>query len=214
MRYNDISVLENMHCSMVFTILTEPQCNILANMTSDQWGFVRRLIIEMILHTDMSRHFEILGRFRTRFTTLNDLNIEKIEDSVFILTVGLKCADLGHSAKSFDLHEKWTKLVCEEFFNQGDMEKNNLMPVSMYCDRENTDIPKSQAGFLRNVCLPLYEIFSNFLRSSLIETNCYEQIKENLNRWEEISRGKSNSVLKIEPPKDEFMVRVVNRKNS
>ena len=214
MRYNDISVLENMHCSMIFTLITEPQCNILGNLLQDEWVFIRKLIIEMVLHTDMSRHFEILGRFRTRFYTLNDLCMEKIDDRVFILTMGLKCADLGHSAKSFELHERWTKLVCEEFFTQGDLEKANGMPVSMYCDRETTDISKSQAGFIKNVCMPLYEVFSGFLQSPIIEQKCFEQLKENLNRWEEASRAKCSSVMKMDGQKEEFLIKVVNRKNN
>ena len=60
----------------------------------------------MILHTDMSRHFELLSRFRTRSVILNDINIDNVEDRAFILAVGLKCADIGHSAKIFPLHEK------------------------------------------------------------------------------------------------------------
>lgn len=39
------------------------------------------------------------------------------------LGCGLKCADLGHSAKSLDLHVKWTEAIQEEFFAQGDLEK-------------------------------------------------------------------------------------------
>jgi len=57
--------------------------------------------------------------------------------------MGLKCADLGHSAKSTELHEKWTSMVCAEFFNQGDIEKRKNLLVSAYCDRDTTDVPKS-----------------------------------------------------------------------
>ena len=60
----------------------------------------------MVLHTDMSRHFELLGNFRTRASILHDINIENIEDRTFILIICLKCADIGHSAKIFPLHEK------------------------------------------------------------------------------------------------------------
>jgi hypothetical protein len=40
-----------------------------------------------------------------------------------LLKIGIKCADIGHAAKEVELHEKWTKMISEEFFNQGDMEK-------------------------------------------------------------------------------------------
>lgn len=214
MRYNDISVLENMHCSMLYTLLSEPECNMLSNIGDDLWKSMRKLIIDMILQTDMSRHFEILGKFRARAVSINDLNIDNIDDRGFVLGIGLKCADLGHSAKTFQLHERWTYLVCEEFFHQGDLEKANDMPVSMYCDRETTDIPKSQNGFLKNVCLPLYEVFSNYLKIDAIQRNCVEQIKENLNRWDEISKNKQYSQVTLIKSKEDFLVKVMTRKNT
>ena len=151
----------------------------------------------MILQTDMSRHFEILGKFRMRANTLKDFNEGNIEDRIAILCMALKCADLGHSTKIFELHERWTRMVSEEFFIQGDLEKTNNMPVSMYCDRETTDLAKSQAGFLKNVCLPLFEVFIRFLRSEKAERDCLQQLEKNLSAWEELSKTKASSVIKI-----------------
>ena len=210
-RYNDSSILENMHCALIFTLMNEPQCDIFMKLSKDVWTSTRKLIIEMVLHTDMSRHFELLGRFRTRSITMNDINLENHDDRAFVLSMGLKCADLGHSAKEFNLHEKWTLLVCEEFFSQGDLEKKNNMPVSMYCDRETTDIPKSQNGFLKNVCLPLYEVYAGFLRSEAIMKACVDQIKENLVKWDDYAktRGDDRNIQKV---KEDFMVRVLSLK--
>jgi hypothetical protein len=210
-RYNDISVLENMHCSMIYTILSEPQCNILEHISIEQWNSVRKLIIEMVLYTDMSKHFELLGRFRTRVSSLHDLNLDSVDDRLFILCIGLKCADIGHSAKTFSLHEEWSLLIMEEYFRQGDLEKQNKLPVSMYCDRETTDIPKSQNGFLKNVCQPLYEIFTTFLNSDIITYKCLEQMKENITKWDEISRNKQEKSLASDV--EQFMVKVINRKD-
>lgn len=112
----------------------------------------------MILETDMMKHFEILGRFRARAINLADLTVDNQDDKILILSMGLKCADIGHSSKILELHEKWTALVCEEFYRQGDIEKQRKQQVSMYCDRDTTDLPKSQAGFIKNICLPLYDV--------------------------------------------------------
>lgn len=60
----------------------------------------------MILETDMVRHFEILGRFNTRANNLIDLNLECHDDKILVLSMGLKCADIGHTSKPLDLHEK------------------------------------------------------------------------------------------------------------
>jgi 3',5'-cyclic-nucleotide phosphodiesterase len=104
--------------------------------------------------------------------------------------MGLKCGDLSHSAKVIELHEKWTNLVCEEFFNQGDIEKQRNLPVSMYCDRDTTDIPKSQAGFIKNICLPLFETWCSFLKSDIINQSCLENLKKNLRHWEDKSKSR------------------------
>jgi hypothetical protein len=81
----------------------------------------------------------------------------KKSDKIFNVKMALKCADLGHTAKELDVHLKWTKKVTDEFFTQGDLERSRGVAISMYCDRDTANIPKSQSGFIANVCLPLYE---------------------------------------------------------
>jgi hypothetical protein len=182
--YNDRSVLENMHISKIYSILQKEPCNIFSNLSENDWQVCRKIIIEMILETDMSRHFESLGKFRTRSSSIGDIDLEKPEDKLFVMSMAIKCGDIGHSAKITELHEKWTFLVCDEFFHQGDVEKERNMSVSIYCDRETTDIPRSQAGFLKNICLPLYEAWSSYLKSEAIHKNCCDQLKANLKSWE------------------------------
>ena len=69
----------------------------------------------MILETDMSRHFSSLNTFKARISA-ESINLNELEDKLFVLTFALKCADLGHAGKSIDIHKKWTKLICTEFF--------------------------------------------------------------------------------------------------
>lgn len=63
LRYNDISPLENHHCSVSFRVLESPECNILSSLDSSTYRTVREGIIRCILATDMARHNEILGQF-------------------------------------------------------------------------------------------------------------------------------------------------------
>ena len=48
------------------------------------------------------------------------------------------------------------------------------MKISMYCDRFTTHIPKSQAGFIKNIALPLYEALNSYLNSENISDICVE----------------------------------------
>lgn len=198
MRYNDSSVLENMHIAQLFKIMREPEWNLLGNLGKEDWTSLRKLLIELILHTDMSKHFETLGNFRT-WAQANSL-LETFDDKVMVLSMGLKCADIGHSAKSTELHIKWTELICEEFFHQGDMEKVNGEPVSMYCDRATTDIAKSQAGFLKNICVPLYEAWTGFLSCEEINDKCMEQLNSNMIMWESKAKARRVSILTASVP--------------
>lgn len=188
LQYNDNSVLENMHCSTIFSIMKLSGCNILDTLERSDWFAVRNLILSMVLGTDMAKHFEILSQFRARALGLKDLDIINFEDKKLVLTFVIKCADLGHSAKTTDLHLKWSYLLTQELFVQGDLEKERFQTVSMYCDRESTDVDKSQAGFLKNICIPLYESFGLYLSSENVNENCIEQQQVNLKHW----LGKAN----------------------
>ena len=61
--YNDISVLENRHLAALFNLLHEqPEVNILASLDSTQWKHVRKMIIDAVLHTDMTHHFPMVSK--------------------------------------------------------------------------------------------------------------------------------------------------------
>jgi len=59
-RYNDTSVLENHHCTVGFKLLMDPQNDIFETLSEAQSWNVRQIIINMILATDISNHFEQL----------------------------------------------------------------------------------------------------------------------------------------------------------
>jgi hypothetical protein len=84
--------------------------------------------------------------------------------------------------------------VCEEFFNQGDIEKDKGMPVSMYCDRDNTNIAKSQTGFIQNLVLPLYEVVNAALKSNEIQRTCIRQIHINIKYWTNYGKSKRKTM--------------------
>ena len=63
LRYNDISPLENHHCSVAFNILEDPTANIFRLMDRDTFKSVREGMIRCILATDMARHNEIVNQF-------------------------------------------------------------------------------------------------------------------------------------------------------
>jgi calcium/calmodulin-dependent 3',5'-cyclic nucleotide phosphodiesterase len=57
--YNDKSTLEHFHVSSAFRELNKPEQNILAGLPLQQYEQVRKLVIDMVLSTDLGQHFEV-----------------------------------------------------------------------------------------------------------------------------------------------------------
>lgn len=187
--YNDTSVLENMHASRLFHILKEQDSDIFQEVPIDDIRIIRKLIIAMVLETDMSKHFASVGRFRS-ISKKPGINFSKQEDKFFCLAFALKCADAGYCAKSIDLHVEWVQRAAEEFFLQGDLERELGMEISSYCDRNSTDVAKSQSAFLNVICRPMFETWTEFLKSEEINYSCKQQIDRNIEYWENRARGR------------------------
>ena len=58
---------------------------------------------------------------------------------------------------------EWTYLLYEEFFDQGDIEKEKGYPISFLCNRETTVIPKMQPGFLNGISIPLWSTLAEIM---------------------------------------------------
>lgn len=190
-QYNDVSVLENLHCTILFQLIQSS--NLLALLFYEQWCAFRKICIELILATDMSKHFDLLETFKTKYSGPAD--ITKAETRLDLFKIIIKASDLGHAAKTIELHQKWCAQVIEEFYLQGDQEKALGLPVSMYCDRETTNIGKSQSGFIKNIVLPLYLSLNQVLSSELITKVCIVQLEENKNYWETLAKLSRNQTF-------------------
>lgn len=87
-RYNDQSPLENHHAAVCFQILSQPECNIFANVAEDQFTKIRVGIIALILATDMARHAEILDKFKQNvdhFDWTNEDHITSVKTTILSL---------------------------------------------------------------------------------------------------------------------------------
>ena len=184
-RYNDISVLENHHVASAYSLLVKEEYNIFEGCSLELYKEIRETVIKLVLATDFAKHFDILGQFKTKIASGFDYN--KLEDRRLVLMIALKCADISHPAKEKRLHLKWTNGVTEEFYRQGDLEKNKSLPPSPFMDRQTGDLAKSQIGFISFLVLPLYKVFSEQFEDSL---GCYEILKDNLDFWKQQAESK------------------------
>ncbi|KAI8908933.1 hypothetical protein EDD86DRAFT_190914 [Gorgonomyces haynaldii] len=167
LRYNDVAVLENFHSASFFELLAaEKNMDIFASLSNDQRKNCRELIIGMVLATDMTGHFDWIGKFKARMAGTG-LNFDNKQDKKLCLNLSIKAADINNATKSRQMCLQWTEMVMEEFFRQGDEEKSRGLPISPFMNRETTDIPKCQIGFIDFIVVPLYEAYAMFMGDEL-----------------------------------------------
>ncbi|XP_035375797.1 calcium/calmodulin-dependent 3',5'-cyclic nucleotide phosphodiesterase 1A isoform X2 [Electrophorus electricus] len=150
--YNDRSVLENHHVSAAYRLMQEDEMNILINLSKDDWRELRTLVIEMVMSTDMSCHFQQIKTMR------GCLQQPEGVDKAKALSLLLHAADISHPAKGWKLHYRWTQALMEEFFRQGDKEAELGLPFSPLCDRKATMIAQSQIGFIDFIVEPTFSV--------------------------------------------------------
>ncbi|XP_050640785.1 dual specificity calcium/calmodulin-dependent 3',5'-cyclic nucleotide phosphodiesterase 1C [Macaca thibetana thibetana] len=154
--YNDRSVLENHHLSAAYRLLQDDEeMNILINLSKDDWREFRTLVIEMVMATDMSCHFQQIKAMKTALQQPEAIEKPKA------LSLMLHTADISHPAKAWDLHHRWTMSLLEEFFRQGDREAELGLPFSPLCDRKSTMVAQSQVGFIDFIVEPTFTVLTD-----------------------------------------------------
>lgn len=168
--YSDRSVLENFHAATLVRMMESPifeNSRLLANAQGEQVAKARHLLTHLILSTDTSKHIEELGAFRFRLGAEGFDPFTEQADMLQVFSMFFRSADIGHSAKNWELHQEWSARVTEEFHQQGDEEKQLGLKVSPLCERDGFKLAAAQVGFLQFVCLPTWRELSKLEEGSL-----------------------------------------------
>lgn len=118
----------------------------------------------------------------------------------------MTACDVSAIAKPWEVQHRVAKLVADEFFDQGDLEKMQLKEqpiVSMaktisvalsientkhfqaMMDRERKDeLPQMQVGFIDVICLPLYKVLSDTFPWV---KPLYQGTLENRKHWQDLA---------------------------
>ncbi|KAL7830733.1 hypothetical protein SRHO_G00318600 [Serrasalmus rhombeus] len=166
--YNDESVLENHHLAVGFKLLHEENCDIFQNLTKRQRQSLRKLVIDMVLATDMSKHMSLLADLKTmvetkKVTSSGVLLLDHYTDRIQVLRNMVHCADLSNPTKPLAVYRQWTERIMEEFFRQGDKERERGMEISPMCDKHTASVEKSQVGFIDYIVHPLWETWGDLV---------------------------------------------------
>jgi len=206
--YNDISCLENFHASKLFRTIKKDETNIFENLNCNEYKTIRKRMISEILATDMANHGKVMSVIKARipkdfdnvnqnFELLSGNEKSKSEEQQALLDFFIHAADLAHNTKLFKISIQWVELLSNEFWNQGDKEKNMKLPVSFLCDRNDTNVPKSQVGFISGFILPTFEVLVTMFPTLSYTT---ENAKINISEWQK--RVEENRLKGWTPPNE------------
>ncbi|KAL4898220.1 hypothetical protein BDV59DRAFT_1559 [Aspergillus ambiguus] len=184
--YNDNSVLEAFHCAAFSQILRRYWP---AAFKDRQ---LRKLLISSILATDMGVHqkfMERLGSLQEKFhenhRTLDGWKPQDIEVyKTLICGLLIKCADISNVARPWDVAEQWTKILQEEFANQGEMEKEVGMETALFGGPPELGniykLATGQIGFMSIFALPLFEGVADIIPDMRFTV---DHIRNNQSKW-------------------------------
>uniref|UniRef100_A0A8D1V9S5 Phosphodiesterase n=1 Tax=Sus scrofa TaxID=9823 RepID=A0A8D1V9S5_PIG len=161
--YNDESVLENHHLAVGFKLLQEDNCDIFQNLSKRQRQSLRKMVIDMVLATDMSKHMTLLADLKTmvetkKVTSSGVLLLDNYSDRIQVLRNMVHCADLSNPTKPLELYRQWTDRIMAEFFQQGDRERERGMEISPMCDKHTASVEKSQGRLCGMWKFPGFEL--------------------------------------------------------
>ena len=181
-KYNDNSILENMHISEAFKLTIDyPNCDIFSGMSSENYKTMRKEMISCVLFTDMSKH-EMTMDFMKEIINIkkNNNNKDKNQEKDIhqdYMNLLIHASDISNPTKKFDIYYKWAEKIVEEFFRQGDKEKE--LGIKCSYDRETMSAYQNQLGFINYIEIPFFGIFvENFPKLKYLMDN----LKNNKNK--------------------------------
>ncbi|XP_049296473.1 high affinity cAMP-specific and IBMX-insensitive 3',5'-cyclic phosphodiesterase 8 isoform X2 [Anopheles funestus] len=167
--YNDICVLESHHAATTFRLtLADDKINIFKNLDRDMYKLARSIIVDMILATEMTRHFEHLAKFVSVFGTdvesKEPLAPDNDDNQILVRRMLIKCADVSNPTRPLKFCVEWARRIAEEYFMQTDEEKRKNLPIVMpMFDRTTCSISKSQIGFIEYIIHDMMDAWNSFI---------------------------------------------------
>ncbi|XP_027707881.1 high affinity cAMP-specific and IBMX-insensitive 3',5'-cyclic phosphodiesterase 8A isoform X1 [Vombatus ursinus] len=209
--YNDTAVLESHHAALAFQLtIRDEKCNIFKNMERNEYRTLRQAIIDMVLATEMTKHFEHVNKFvnsiNKPLATLeeNGANtgdgelvksvLTSPENRILIKRMLIKCADVSNPCRPLEQCIEWAGRISEEYFAQTDEEKRQDLPVVMpVFDRNTCSIPKSQISFIDYFITDMFDAWDAFADLP----NLMQHLDNNFKYWKGLDEKQHRS---LRPP--------------
>ncbi|RDD45809.1 High affinity cAMP-specific and IBMX-insensitive 3',5'-cyclic phosphodiesterase 8B [Trichoplax sp. H2] len=195
--YNDSAVLESHHAALAFKLTTSnDKVNIFKGLESDEYRSIRSSIIDMVLATEMTKHFSYLSKFTdclnsSKNTVIADDGTElkviesSSENRMLAKRILIKCADISNPARNWILSKEWALRILDEYMCQYDEEDKEGLPLTMHMfNREKCNVPQSQRSFYDYFVKDLFKSWHSFAHIPHVMKN----IEENYDHWRNVEQ--------------------------
>ncbi|OXA56283.1 hypothetical protein Fcan01_10060 [Folsomia candida] len=181
------STMEHHHFNQTVTILQQEGHNIFSKLSSEEYKQALGNIKHCILATDLAlffpnkaRLFDLVQREAFSWTVP--------DHRLLIEAIAMTAADLCASTKAWDAQVETVRVIFEEFYEQGDLEKQaGRTPIPMMDRDKKDEQAASQVGFLSGICVPCYSLLEKLVPES---EPLLAGVQRNLERWTEIAAEK------------------------
>ncbi|KAJ8967687.1 hypothetical protein NQ317_015433 [Molorchus minor] len=179
------STMEHHHFDQCVMILNTDSNNIFQALSPEDYRKVMRLVETSILSTDLAMYFKKKNKFLELIEN-GEFDWQSDDKKELLSGMMMTACDVSAISKPWEVQHRVAKLVADEFFDQGDLEKMQLkeQPIAMM-DRERKDeLPQMQVGFIDVICLPLYRVLSETF--PWIKP-LYQGTLENRQHWQDLA---------------------------
>ncbi|CAH0774211.1 unnamed protein product [Bemisia tabaci] len=175
------STMEHHHFDQCVMILNSQGNQILSNISSEEYSRVIKVLEDAILSTDLAVYFRKRGAF-LNLVKEREYDWSKEEHRELLRGMTMTVCDLAAITKPWDVEKRVAELVSSEFFEQGDIEREelNITPIDIMNREKEDQLPMMQVGFIDSICLPIYEAFAEL--SEELEP-LVEGVRENKKNW-------------------------------
>lgn len=200
LRYNDSSVLENHHASLLWQLLNTEGSDVFSHLRGKEKR-LRQLTISAILGTDMSQHKNLISEFENMTipvlpcdSSIGGKWIANTNEEKALLTqVLMHAADLSSPARKWHICSNWSQRINEEFNAQVEREKSLGLPFAPFMvTRSEEERGRGEMGFMKFAIRPTWNpLISVFPDLDFILDN----ISENLSGFERMTEKQPQELL-------------------
>lgn len=192
-RFNNTSVLETLSVEIAVQLLEKHQF-FKAHQKSERYLYIK----QVILSTDMVYHYELLEHASQLEQRISDLwllgssetssssslgsDLDQTQRLTFACII-LHASDISNTVRLWPISKQWSDLIVQEFFHQGDMEKQLGLTVSPGMDREVATQASISLTFGDQVVKPYFEALAALVPAASI---FLETLDDNLYEWTHI----------------------------